>query len=286
MIHPTALRILSVMLVASGCIASFPATADSARETRLETVINTIPDIIFYKDLDGVYRGGNQAWAALAGKPLEQLIGKTDFDLFPEDLARSFRAYDQKMLESGETSRNDEWVDYPDGRHVLLDTLKTPWLDAEGKVLGVLGICRDITHRAGNDPAQEAALLEANNHFYKALDAMFTGDLSLMRAVWSHSDEASLQGPFGNRIDGSEAVLAHFDKESKMGMAGRVLCKNIRTGLGTDMAYVTCIEEGDNMTLNGQPVVVHHRATNVFRLEDGAWKMVHHHTDLAPSLEE
>ena len=53
----------------------------------ITSAMNSIPDIIFYKDMDGVYRGGNSAWAALAGKPLDQLIGKTDFDLFPADVA-------------------------------------------------------------------------------------------------------------------------------------------------------------------------------------------------------
>jgi PAS domain S-box-containing protein len=286
--HNTAIRFLSTLLLTSILAGNIAATAAAEHEDHLETVLNTIPDIIFYKDLNGIYRGGNQAWAALVGQPLEQIVGKTDFDLFPEAVARSFREYDRQMLESLETSRNDEWVDYPDGRHVLLDTLKTPWLDADGKVLGVLGICRDITHRASDtpDPAREAALLEANDQFYKALDAMFTGDLSVMQSVWSHGDDVSLQGPFGDRIDGWEAVEAHFTKESQMGMTGRVLSKNIRSCLGTDMAYVTCIEEGEDMTIGGKPVVVHHRATNVFRLEDGSWKMVHHHTDLAPALDE
>ncbi len=75
----------------------------------ITTLLNSIPDIIFYKDLDGIYRGGNKAWAALAGKPLDQLIGKTDPDLFPMELATLFRAKDREMLASKETRRNEEW---------------------------------------------------------------------------------------------------------------------------------------------------------------------------------
>ena len=114
-------------------------------------VMNCIPDVIFYKDLNGVYRGGNKAWAKLAGKPLEQLLGKTDFDLFPAELAKLFRQKDKEMLVHQESSSNEEWVQYPDGRRVLLDTLKTPWLDEQGKLLGVLGISRDITGRYGEN---------------------------------------------------------------------------------------------------------------------------------------
>ena len=109
------------------------------------TAMNSIPDIIFYKDADGVYRGGNSAWAALAGKPLDQLIGKTDFDLFPADVAKSFQSYDKAMLESGKARRNEEWLTYPNGRKVYVETLKTPWIGNDGKVLGVLGVCHEIT---------------------------------------------------------------------------------------------------------------------------------------------
>lgn len=276
--------ILAAAILSSTFTPAPALRAEGTQTVNLESVLNTIPDIIFFKDLDGVYRGGNAAWAKLAGKPLSELIGKTDLDLFPKELAESFRAYDQAMLKSGQSQRNDEWVTYPDGNRALIDTLKTPWLDADGNVIGVLGICRDITGKSA-DPAVEKALMEANQQFYDALAAMFTGDMAPMQAVWSHHDEVSLQGPFGGRLDGWQAVEAHFVKESQMGMAGRVLSVNPRACIGTEMAYVTCIEQGDGMTLGGKPVVVNHRATNVFRLEDGQWKMVHHHTDLAPTLE-
>ena len=64
-----------------------------------------------------------------------------------EELATSFRTYDQAMLASGQSRSNQEWVVYPDGQRVLLETVKTPWLDANGKVLGLVGICHDITAR-------------------------------------------------------------------------------------------------------------------------------------------
>jgi PAS domain-containing protein len=100
--------------------------ADTAAEPLevITSAMNSIPDIIFYKDTEGVYRGGNTAWAALVGKPLDQLVGKTDFDLFPADVAKSFQSYDKAML-------------------------------ASGKVLGVLGICHEITAPAGGKSGQE-----------------------------------------------------------------------------------------------------------------------------------
>jgi len=133
-----------------------PAADNAAGQ--LETItsaMNSIPDIIFYKDTDGVYRGGNTAWAALLGKPLDQLVGKTDLDLFPEEMGKSFQSYDKAMLASGKATKNEEWLVYPDGRKVYVETLKTPWIGQDGKVLGVLGVCHEIDAPAGEKPAQE-----------------------------------------------------------------------------------------------------------------------------------
>ena len=122
-----------------------PAAAQPMSQVdTVTTALNSIPDIIFYKDAQGIYRGGNTAWAALLGKPLDQLIGKTDLDLFPEEMAKSFQAFDKAMLAGGKPTRNNEWLVYPNGKKVYVETLKTPWIGKNGQVLGVLGISRQI----------------------------------------------------------------------------------------------------------------------------------------------
>jgi PAS domain S-box-containing protein len=123
------------------------STTDDALMT--QAVIDSIPDVIFYKDLDGVYRRGNQAFGELIGRPVATLLGKTDFELFPRDVAAFFREKDLAMLSSQHSQRNDEWLDYPDGRRVLVETLKAPVFDRDGTLIGLVGICRDITQRAG-----------------------------------------------------------------------------------------------------------------------------------------
>lgn len=107
-------------------------------------VLDSMPDIVFAKDLDGRYIAGNAAWARLLGKPASDLIGRLDADLFPQELAADFRRHDQTMLASGQSERNEEWVTYPDGRRVLLDTLKAPLRDPTGTVIGLVGVCREI----------------------------------------------------------------------------------------------------------------------------------------------
>lgn len=150
--------ILAVSLSALLLFNPQPAAASEANASPLQvvmTAMNSLPDIIFYKDLTGVYRGGNTAWAALVGRPFAELVGKTDADLFPAELAAAYRADDQKTLAGGKPRQFQEWLVYPDGRKVYADTLKTPWISDDGKVLGVVGICRQVATPAGTQPDQK-----------------------------------------------------------------------------------------------------------------------------------
>ena len=111
----------------------------------LDALLDSVPDLVFYKDLDGVYIGCNLAFEELVNTPKKDLIGMTDYQLFPKDIADSFRDKDRLMLESGHSQQNEEWIDYPDGRRILVNTLKTPFYTAKGKLIGLIGIARDIT---------------------------------------------------------------------------------------------------------------------------------------------
>lgn len=113
----------------------------------LVALLDSIGDIVFFKDIDGVYIGCNTAFAEHVGYPADEIVGKTDYDLYPKEEADAFRANDSLMLQSLAPRRNEEWISYPDGRRVLLDTLKTPYRNCEGTVLGIIGISRDITDR-------------------------------------------------------------------------------------------------------------------------------------------
>ncbi len=113
----------------------------------INLLLDSIPDIIFFKDLKGVYVGCNPAFTELIGLSKNEIIGKTDYDFFDQENADWFTQHDQEMLKTKHTRNNEEWVTYPDGSKVLLDTLKTPYCDTDGTVIGILGISRDITAR-------------------------------------------------------------------------------------------------------------------------------------------
>ena len=97
--------------------------------------------------MKGVYLGCNPPFAEFVGRPRDEIIGKTDYDLFDTGIADFFREQDKRMLELRTPRRDEEWITYPDGRRILIDTLKTPYWGAEGALIGILGISRDITER-------------------------------------------------------------------------------------------------------------------------------------------
>ena len=117
------------------------------RDALANSLMENIPDIVFIKDTQGVYIACNLEFARHVGRRIKDVIGKTDFDLYKREDADFFRKNDQLMLEQGSYRQNEEWISYPDGRKILLDTMKTPYKDSDGSVIGVIAICRDITRR-------------------------------------------------------------------------------------------------------------------------------------------
>ncbi|WP_407357195.1 PAS domain S-box protein [Methanolobus sp. WCC5] len=129
-------------------------TARKSAENKLEkersllkSLLDSIPDMIFFKDPDGVYMGCNPEFSNFVGRKREDIIGKTDHDLFSKELADFFRMNDLLMMKEGKTRHNEESVVYPDGRNVMLYTTKAPLRNSAGKIIGLLGVGRDITDK-------------------------------------------------------------------------------------------------------------------------------------------
>lgn len=127
---------------------------------------------------------------------------------------------------------------------------------------------------------------EANDQLYAGLNEMFTGDLERLNKLWSHTESITYLGPFGGSLKGWEQVSEEFITVAAMKLGGKIICKDLHVFAGTDIGYVSCVEEGENIGPDGKPVSVSHRATNIFHLENGKWKLVHHHTDISSQLEQ
>ena len=118
--------------------------AGAAREL-LVSLIDSIPDLIFYKDQEGVYLGCNQAFAQYLQLRREEIIGRTDFDLFPQKQAERYREKDRLAHDKGGFRSEQRWITTPAGTRRAMDTIKIPYYSPEGEVIGVIGVSRDVT---------------------------------------------------------------------------------------------------------------------------------------------
>jgi ketosteroid isomerase-like protein len=132
----------------------------------------------------------------------------------------------------------------------------------------------------------QESLKVANDQLYHALNLMFKGEIEPINSVWSHSDEITYMGPFGGMHSGWDEVGTEFANVAALKIGGKITSENLVVRVLGDVGYTVCVEAGENMDNQGNPVPVHHRATNVFKRENGGWKLVHHHTDISGQLQE
>ena len=110
-------------------------------------ILSNIPDLAWLKDKEGRFVAVNEPFGKICGVRPEDLIGKTDFDIWPEDLAKAYRADDQEVMESGRKKQIDEPLVDSTGNMTWIETIKTPIYDDKGNIIGTTGIARDVTIR-------------------------------------------------------------------------------------------------------------------------------------------
>ena len=125
------------------------ANALNEEHNLLHTLINTLPDNVFIKDVDGRILIDNIAHREQFGlRSQEEINGKTDFDFFPKELAEGYFRSEQEIVQTGKPLINhEEFATYPDGSHKWKLTTKVPLRDQSNKIIGIVGINRDITQR-------------------------------------------------------------------------------------------------------------------------------------------
>jgi len=134
-------------------------------ENKLKAVVNSIPDLIFYKNTEGFYQGCNIAFEEFADKKESEISGLQDQDLFQPEFAKASRQADSQLLHSLMRVHSEDWVVYPDGRKLLLDTIRNPYFDQNGDLIGIVGVSRDITfrHKIVNELQQAIQEAESAN---------------------------------------------------------------------------------------------------------------------------
>jgi len=129
----------------------------------------------------------------------------------------------------------------------------------------------------------EDEVRDASNEFYAGLNRMANGDAGPLADIWSHSATVTTMHPIGGREVGWDQVRKSWEQVAQLSSGGQVKLDDQVIQIAGDAAYELGVERG-RMTLAGQQVTIDHRVTNIYRREAGAWKIVHHHSDIAPAM--
>lgn len=120
----------------------------------LRTLIDNMPDFIYIKDRESRFITANRRLVAtMKSKSLEEIIGKTDFDLSPsKEAAQEYYKDELNIIKTGNSLVNKEEIGFDEeGRKKVVSTTKVPFKDADGKIIGIVGIGRDITKQKNNE---------------------------------------------------------------------------------------------------------------------------------------
>jgi len=144
-------------------------------EEKYRTLGENLPQKIFHKDRDSVYVSCNENFARDFKLLPDEIVGKTDYDLFPKDLAEKYREDDKRIIESEKTEELEERY-IQDGQELWVQTVKTPIRDEKGNTAGILGIFRDITERRRMEENLKRAAKEWRTTFDSITDLVSIHD--------------------------------------------------------------------------------------------------------------
>ncbi len=208
------------------------------RESRqmLETVLNTIPARVFWKDRRLIYMGCNRAFAQDAGfNSPEEIVGIDDYKIGWGDHTETYRLDDQSVIDSGTAKLNyEESAVNQDGRKFWVSTSKIPLRDPQGNIRGVLGTYEDITGRKRVEEeiralnaelehrvAQRTAQLEDANRELEAFTFSVSHDLRApLRAIDGFTQV--LEEDYGNTLDAEGKRLCGIIRRNTRSMNGLI----------------------------------------------------------------
>jgi hypothetical protein len=132
---------------------------------------------------------------------------------------------------------------------------------------------------APGTPSPQDEIRSATMRYYVALNSLLHGDIAPMEVVWSHRSDISNLGTGGDRTMGWNGVHTYYQNLGRQNLGGKVTPEDVSVVTQGTMGYSVCTERGQIRSPEGPMTNYNQRSTNVFRLEEGKWKLVHHHVD-------
>jgi PAS domain S-box-containing protein len=176
------------------------------REALLQHIIDESTNIIWVKDREGRYQFSNKEHEQLVRLPRKQVKGKTDYDLFPEQIAEGLRANDRKVMEAGAPMEFEEGTIRDDGFHTYISN-KFPIHDADGKIYAVCGIATDITERKRAEELLESRVRERTAEAQRGNDAV---QIEIAERLHAEKTLRESESQLRRALELNQAVMNHM----------------------------------------------------------------------------
>lgn len=154
-------------------------------EALYHSLVETLPQNVFRKDLRKQFTFANQQFCKILGRTLDDIVGKTDFDFFPAQLAAKYQQDDTRVMATGQSFETVEEHQLPGGRQIYVQVVKTPLRGAYNQIIGLQGIFWDITEQR----LAEERIRKANEELARSREelrqrnAQMEDDLKMAREI-------------------------------------------------------------------------------------------------------
>jgi PAS domain S-box-containing protein len=246
------------------------------KQNHLEALLNNIPHITWIKDEQSRFIAVNEPFAQACGTSAEALVGKTDFDIWPAELAQIYRDDDASVLRSGQRKVVEERVARADGILGWLETIKTPFFDDLHSLAGTVGIAADITDRK----QVEDKLQQTNEELLRA-----TRLKDEFLANMSHELRTPLNAILGLSEGLQEEIFGPLNDRQKTTLTTIERSGQHLLSLINDILEVSKIAAG-KLELEMNEVSIHHLCSSslAFVKEQANRKRIQFHTHIPQNL--